>query len=272
MGAGRLVGMEGTVTTVVTVSNRKGGVGKTTTAVTLAHGLALKGRKVLLVDLDPQGHVCPSLGCPVTEDARFDVHCWLAEKMVLRDVAARARDGLWMVPGNCRTAAVERLMSVQEWPAGWLADRLRNFRGKSTRLNGTEIDLVVIDTGPSVSRLQEEALLAADLVVIPSAVDYLSSAGVVDLVHGLEEMRQAGWHGSLLGVVPTFYDEVTTESRVNLAQLRKAFGGLVVAPVHRATVLRTCSAEGRTIWEVEPKGRPAVEYADLVWRVNDAAR
>lgn len=264
--------MEDRMTTVVTITNRKGGVGKTTTAVTLAHGLALKGRRVLLVDLDPQGHVCAALGCPVTEDARFDVHCWLAEKMILRDVAARARERLWMVVGNCRTAAVERLMCIQEWQGGWLADRLRNYRASRTRLDGIDIDVVVVDTGPSVSRLQEEALLAADLVVIPSAVDYLSNAGVADLVHGLTRMQQQeGWRGRLLGVLPTFYDDLTRESRVNLDELAATFGDLVLRAVHRATVLRTCAAEGKTIWEIDPKGRAATEYAELVWRVNDAA-
>lgn len=257
------------MTRVVTITNRKGGVGKTTTAVTLAHGLALQGRRVLVVDLDPQGHVCPALGCPVTEDARYDVHCWLAETVPLREVAARARTNLWMVPGNCRTAAVERLMAAQEWPAGWLAERLRNWRGTRTRLGDEEIDIVVVDTGPSVSCLQEEALWAADLVVIPSAVDYLSSAGIADLAAGLARMQGRGWTGRLLGVVPTFFDEVTRESREELGRLQEAFGEMALRPVHRATVLRMCAAEGRTIWEVDAQCRAAQEYAELVWRVRD---
>jgi chromosome partitioning protein len=259
------------MTTIVTISNRKGGVGKTTTAVTLAHGLALKGRQVLLVDLDPQGHCCPALGCPLVEGRYvFDVFTWLENKMTLGDSVTQARDNLHLVAGNCRTAAVERTVIRDRWPAGWLSDKLRNYRQKRTRIAGTDIDFVVVDTGPSVSTLQDAALWAADLVVIPSAVDYLSGTGIADLFDSLATMQTGGWNGRLLGVLPTFYDEVTRESRLNLEELRDTFRGLVLPHVHRATVLRECAAEGRTIWEVDPRSRVADEYAALVWRVLDA--
>ena len=133
------------------------------------------------------------------------------------------------------------------------------------------MDWVVIDTGPSVSLLQDAALWAADLVVIPSAVDYLSSAGLAELVRELTAMQCRGWKGRLLGVVPTFYDEVTRESEWNLKSLRYTFGDLALDPIHRSTLLRECAAEGRTVWEVEPEGRAAQEYGALVWRVQDAA-
>jgi chromosome partitioning protein len=259
------------MTTIVTISNRKGGVGKTTTAVTLAHGLALKGRQVLLVDLDPQGHVCPALGCPLVEGRYvFDVFTWIENKMTLGDSVTQARENLHIVAGNCRTAAVERGLARTPYPAGWLSDKIRNYRGKRTRILNADVDYVVVDTGPSVSLLQEAALWAADLVVIPSAVDYLSSAGIADLANALARMQTDGWSGCLLGVLPTFFDEVTRESRHNLEELQDTFGALVLMPIHRATVLRECAAEGRTIWEVDPGGRVAEEYAALVWRVMDA--
>ena len=87
----------------------------------------------------------------------------------------------------------------------------------------------------------------ADLVVIPSAVDFLSSSGIADLVEELSNLRDDGWKGTLLGVLPTFHDQVTRESKVNLDELRGTFGDLVLPPIHRATALRECAAEGRTI-------------------------
>jgi chromosome partitioning protein len=122
-----------------------------------------------------------------------------------------------------------------------------------------------------VGRLQEMALWMADLVVIPSAVDFLSSTGIADLVSGLHTLRDKGWQGAILGILPTFHDEVTNESKANLAGLQGAFGDLVLPPIHRATVLRECTAEGKTVFEFAPRSRAAEEYAALVWRVLDDA-
>jgi chromosome partitioning protein len=256
----------------LTISNRKGGVGKTTTAVTLAHGLALKGQQVLLVDLDPQGHCCAALGCPFQEGLYIsDVYHWLVEHMGLSDAAVLARPNLHLVVGNCRTALVERTRVQGPWDQGWIRNQLLNYRRKETRIKDKAVDWVVIDTGPSISSIQESALWAADLVLVPSAVDYLSSAGLADLVNGLTEMQEKGWTGRLLGVLPTFYEEVTRESQANLKGLQYTFGALSLEPIHRATYLRECTAEGRTVWETEPESRAAQEYGALVWRVQDAA-
>jgi chromosome partitioning protein len=81
-----------------------------------------------------------------------------------------------------------------------------------------------------------------------------------------------GWKGAILGVLPTFYDEVTRESQANLDELKETFQDLVIPPIHRATVLRECTAEGKTVFELAPKSRAAKEYAALVWSVLDASQ
>jgi chromosome partitioning protein len=247
------------MTKVITVSNRKGGVAKTTTVITLGHGLALKGKNVLLVDVDPQGHVAPALGLE-QEPGLFDL---LVAGAILRNVTRQARPGLWVVPGNQRTSTAQTVMIAERAADGALLKALRG------NVNGG-LDYIVLDTAPSVGRLQEMALWAADLVVIPSAVDFLSSAGIADLVGGLHDLKGNGWKGRILGVLPTFFDEVTRESKTNLDELQAAFGDLVLPPIHRATILRECAAEGKTLWELAPKSRAADEYAALVWRVLDA--
>ena len=95
---------------VITVSNRKGGVGKTTTAVNLGHGLALKGKPVLLVDVDPQGHIAPALGLE-QEPGLFDL---LVGSRSLRETVRRARENLWIVPGNQRTATAEAMLIYEK--------------------------------------------------------------------------------------------------------------------------------------------------------------
>ena len=90
----------------------------------------------------------------------------------------------------------------------------------------------------------------------------------VDTLRVLRDDR--GWKGRILGILPTFHDEVTKESAATLDDLRSTFGAkLVLDPIHRATVLRECASEGVTIWEKAPKSRSAQEYGRLVWRVEN---
>jgi chromosome partitioning protein len=112
---------------------------------------------------------------------------------------------------------------------------------------------------------------AADVVIGPCATDFLSTDGVVKILETMDRLASRGWPGALLGILPTFYDEVTKESRATLDDLRKTFGvDKVLEPIHRATALREAAAEGRTIWETDPKSRAAEEYGRLVWGVFDA--
>jgi len=235
-------------------------VGKTTTAVNLGHGLALKGKSVLLVDVDPQGHIAPALGLE-QEPGLFDL---LVGRRPLRETIRRARENLWVVPGNQRTATAEVMLIYEKAEPAALRNALTG------KVNGAP-DYIIFDTAPSVGRLQEFALWISDLVLIPSAVDFLSSAGIADLVTELFGFKaERGWKGELLGVLPTFHDEVTRQSKENLTELRGAFGDLVLSPLHRATVLRECTAEGKTIFELAPTSRAAEEYAALVWSVLNA--
>ena len=144
-------------------------------------------------------------------------------------------------------------------------------RQRGPAIAPSTFDVVILDPAPSVGGRQEAALLASDLVVIPPATDYLASEGVVKTYGTLGVLRDDhGWKGRVLGILPTFYDDVTTESATILDDLRSTFGDkLILSPIHRATVLRECASEGLTIWEKDAKSRSAKEYADLVWRLHD---
>jgi len=250
---------------IIAVGNQKGGVGKTTTAVTLAHGLAVKGREVLLVDADPQGHCAVFLSRP-QEPGLFDL---LVAEAPLRDVVrTTGRPRLWLLPGNKRSSTAAAVLEAER--AG--IDTLR--QALIDRFNGSAPDYVILDTPPSVGAggLQEMALFAADSVLIPVAVDFAAVVGALQLAETMKRLRGHGWQGGILGVLPTFYDERTRESQENLEELRRRFGELVLPPIHRATVLRECSAAGRTIFEFAPKSRAAEEYARLVWEVLDGTK
>ena len=244
---------------VVTIACQKGGVGKTTTAITLGHGLAIKGHRTLLIDLDPQGQCASALGRR-QESCVFD---WLVSGDSLSDVVrSTGRDRLYLIPGNKRTATAQIVLSSE-------GAILQAIKKRVPEVTKSGIEYVIVDTAPSVGGLQESALLAADLVIIPTAADYLASEGVVRTYATLKALRDdQGWRGKVLGILPTFYDETTKESKATLADLRKTFGDkMILSPIHRATILRECASEGVTIWERDPKHRAAQEYAALLWKV-----
>ena len=177
------------------------------------------------------------------------------------------RPRLAVIPGEkVSSGRVQMIMQGERWPLDMLARALRPGRGESA-----PFDLVVLDTAPSIGGLQELALWAADLVIVPCQTTFLASEGAGQLVETLQALTGQGWAGRLLGVLPTFYDESTKESKATLADLQETLGlALVLAPVHRATILADCAGLGKTIWEVDPQGRPAQEYAALMWTVLKA--
>ena len=251
--------------TILTVSNHKGGVGKTTTAATVGHGLAIKGKRVLLVDLDPQGQLAPALGLR-QEPGIFDL---LVSGRGITEVVRYARDHLYLVPGNTRTATAQTVATYESADPGQLGGSLAEDLCQG-------VDFVIIDTAPSVGFFQTMALTMADLVLIPCACDHLALRGIASLVDSLAELKAGGWAGRLMGILPTFYDNQTRESARNLAELQTAFGqrergGLVLEPIHRATVIREATAEGQTVFEYAAKCRAVEEYKTLVWSVSDAA-
>jgi chromosome partitioning protein len=240
---------------MLTVANQKGGVGKTTTAVNLAHGLVLQGHRVLLVDLDPQGQCATILGL-APEPGAFNL--LVAEQSLSQVIRTTDRENLLVILGDRKTATAQTVLSVQRSPISFAYDRLV----PTAEQEG--LAYTIIDTSPSVGELQEQALWAADGVLIPCAVDYLASDGVFNIAVTLKRIHDDfKWDGRILGILPTFYDDVTRESKATLDDLKKRFDHLLLDPIHRATILRECAVEGKTIFELAPKSRAAQQYQDL---------
>lgn len=236
----------------LTIANQKGGVGKTTTAVIVAHGLALAGSRVLLVDLDPQGQCSTFLGVRKNDG----VFRMFVERRFPPDyVLDSKREKLYLLPGGPDTAVAMTLISAMQdkYPVSFLREELK-FPG---------FDWIIIDTAPSLSAMQHMALYTANYVLIPTACDLASMEGVFNLINTLDTLKENGWSGSLIRIVPTFYDSTTRESERNFRDLISHFGGAVNEPIHRATILREAFAYGKTIFEMG-SSRAATQYQALV--------
>lgn len=251
-------------TRIICVTNQKGGVGKTTTAVTLAHGLARKGKQVLLIDLDPQGQSATALGLRPEPGAFYLLTMGdsTPESAFVRQwVRETGRENLRLIPGDQQTMAAQTVLNAQDQPISAIQQSMRRF-GKDG------LHYLIFDTAPSVGGIQERAVWASDLVIVPTATEFLSADGVgkvIQMLSSLQNKKQ--WSGALLGVLPTFFDEQTRESKTTYETLHETFGDSLLAPIHRATILRECAAEGQTIFEKDPECRAAQEYralADLV--------
>lgn len=247
-----------TKTQTIVIANQKGGVGKTTTAINFAHGLALQDFSVLAIDLDPQGQIATAFGCQ-PEPGVFN---WLGAGRPVSEWIRKPRPesgaDLHIIPGDQTTGHAQILINARQDPINYLAQQLQPL----TR-NG--LAYIVIDTSPSVGGLQERALFAADLVIVPTACDFLSADSVARTFATMAKNQDHGWTGSAW-ILPTFFDHVTRESRLTLNDLFVTYPGQVLEPIQRATVLRECAAEGITIWEKEPRGRPAQQYADAIYK------
>jgi chromosome partitioning protein len=237
---------------IITVSNQKGGVGKTTTTVNLADNMARKGKRTLIVDFDPQGQCSTALGID-PENNVFNL--LVAGSSPGQWVRKTGRPDLHIIPGNRSTATAQIVMNAENRSVTAVQDALKPLY--------KDYDYIVFDTAPSAGGLQERAIWASNLVLLPTATEYLSSDGLMQIMELLKSLAQKGWKGKLAGILPTFYDEQTKESKTTLDGLGDFFGENVLDPIHRATILRECAAESMTIFEKAPKSRAAEEYAAL---------
>ena len=234
---------------------------KTTTAVSLAAGLAEASRQVLLIDLDPQAHCAISLGLksePGTYYLLNPGHGKDETDYVREYVRDTGRENLKLIAGDSETIVAQTVINNQERPISWIRIALKG-------LHQLGLNYIILDTAPSVGGIQERAIWAADLVIVPTATDYLSTDGTIKIAKMIATFQnERSWRGVLLGVLPTFYEERVRESQAALGDLQRAFGERVLQPIHKATILRECASEGKTIYEKDASCRAALEYRRLV--------
>jgi chromosome partitioning protein len=240
------------------IFNHKGGTGKTTTSVSLAAGMAARGLRVLLVDTDSQGNVAVSLGVKA-EKTLYHV---LVMGVRPRDVAVPVRPNLDLVVANETLAAAEL----------YLAGRQNRDRILRERLAPAfeDYDVVLLDCSPSLSLMNQNALVAADGIVVPVGCDFLSLVGVRQVVKTVKNVNSLLHHPvQIYGVLPTFYDARARICRDAVDALKEHFGERVLSPIRSATRLKEAPAQGKTIFEFAPESNAAEDYLRTVDRLVD---
>jgi len=237
----------------IAILNQKGGTGKTTTAVNLAAGLAEREHEVLLVDTDAQGNVGVSLGV-AGERSLYHV---LVDGADPSDVAVPVRGKLDVITSDATLAAAEI----------WLARQNTDQRSRilTKRLNMMAIsrryDYVIIDCGPSLNLLNQNALSYADEVLIPVTCDYLALVGVKQVLRTIKDVERHLNHSvRISAVLPTFYDGRTRLAREVLETLQGHFKTKCLEPIRLNTRLAEAPSHKKTIFEYAPVSHGAADY------------
>lgn len=239
---------------VFAVANQKGGVGKTTSAISLAAALAILERKVLLVDLDPQGNTTGGLGCD-KQSLGSTVYDWLLGGAPFQSVV-RSTDlkFLSLLPANRDLVGAEVELVGAERREYLLRDRLEERRN--------DYDFIVVDCPPSLGFLTLNALTSADGVIIPVQCEYFALEGVSELLATIDRVRdQLNPALVVRGVIATMWDDRTNLSRQVLEELRKYFGPVLFQQVVPRNVrLGEAPSFGKPIFLYDLKSKGAEAY------------
>ncbi|MBA3392736.1 MAG: ParA family protein [Deltaproteobacteria bacterium] len=237
----------------IAILNQKGGTGKTTTAVNLAAGLAERENDVLLIDTDAQGNVGVSLGV----NGEKSLYHVLVDGVDPTESGVPVRKHLDVITSDSTLAAAEI----------WLARQNTDARSKMLfkRLNLMQVsrryDFVIIDCGPSLNLLNQNALSYVDEVIIPVTCDYLSLVGVKQVLRTIKDVeRHLGHAVRVSAVLPTFYDGRTRLAREVLETLQGHFKQKCLEPIRLNTRLAEAPSHKKTIFEYAPTSHGAADY------------
>jgi len=243
------------VGTAIVLTNQKGGVGKTTTTVNLAAYLAARGRRVLLIDMDPQANATSAVGSEASADG--GVYAALIDGRPLAEiVVTTSTDNLALVPASAALAGAE----VELVPLVQREFRLR----RALEPLRARYDYLLIDCPPSLGLLTVNALVAADEVIIPVQCEYLALEGLGHLARTLELVRQSlNPHLRLRGLVMTMYDARTNLAQQVVDEVRRHFPQTFRSVIPRNVRLSEAPSHGLTILQYDPLSRGARAYAAL---------
>ena len=258
----------------IALVNQKGGVGKTTSTLSIGVGLARAGNRVLLVDDDPQNSLTISLGIRNPDD---DLESTLATAMYaeIQDasipweaIIIHSEEGVDLLPANVELSGVEmslfNAMSREQVLKSVLGQVKENY------------DYILIDCMPSLGLMSVNALVAADSVIIPSSPDFLSTKGLNLLIRTISRVRrQINPRLKIDGILVTMVDSRTNNAKNIITALRSTLGSSIRVfdtEIPRSVRASEASGEGQSIYKFDPKGRVAQAYTNLTKEVAELGK
>ena len=240
---------------IISFSNQKGGVGKTTSCVNIAAQIAKKDKKVLMIDMDPQGNATSGLGLPKSKIKRtiYDV---IIGKCNIEDTIIKSKfKNLSVVPANIDLAGAElELYELEE---------VENFAKLAIDSIKDNYDYIFIDCPPSLGMLTVKALSASDGVVIPMQCEFYSLEGMSQLLNTIKKIRQLyNPNLQIVGILLTMYNGRLTLTGQVVAELKKYYADkLFKVPISRTVRISEAPGYGEPICYHDPYGKGSLEYA-----------
>jgi len=245
----------------ICIINQKGGVGKTTTAVNLGAGLAREGKKVLIVDLDPQANV----GFSLDGKQEQDLFGFLLEGLEIYDCVMHLGKNLDVITSNNNLSVAEKIIHEKEKKEHFFKERMGNVNG---------YDYVLIDCSPNFGLLNQNALLYVDEAFIPVSTDVLGFNGLVNTLKNIDVIKKRFDHEiKVTKVIPTMFDKRNKICKDILTDIQNQYYELASDPIRINSKLTEAPRAKKSIFGYAKTSRGAKDYMDLVRSViNDEAR